>query len=69
MKDITTVNVIEVGDRVKVKSDLTYYCGFSGQEATVKQIMYGEAQLVNESNPIFGQIAYVKDLILIEKAK
>lgn len=60
---------IEAGDRVKVKSDLTYYCSFSGQEATVKQIMYGEAWLIKDGDDVFGQIAYVKDLILIEKAK
>lgn len=69
MKGHTTVEVIEVGDRVKVKSDLTYYCSFSGQEATVKQIANGEAFMVKDNDDVFGQIAYVRDLELIEKAK
>lgn len=61
--------VIEVGDRVRVKSDLTYYCSFSGQEATVKEIENEEAFIVNDINDSFGQIAYVRDLELIKKAR
>lgn len=59
---------IEVGDMVRVNSNLGYYCEYSGKIVYVQSIFDGEAWLKEDSDDVFGQVANLSDLTLIKKA-